>query len=95
MMEETMHKEGLVNYIAEKNDITKFEAGKIIQIFTEAIMDIVASEQAVSLIGFGSFDIIHSKAREGRNPATGLPMKIAASKRPTFKAGKKFKDAVK
>ena len=45
--------------------------------------------------GFGTFKRIETGARDGRNPATGEPLKIAASARPSFSAGKGFKDAVK
>ena len=48
----------------------------------------------VKLIGFGSFTVAQRKAREGRNPRTGQPVQIAASKAPKFTAGKGLKDAV-
>ena len=45
--------------------------------------------------GFGTFEAVERAARDGRNPLTGKPMKLPASKAPKFKAGKAFKDAVK
>lgn len=48
----------------------------------------------VQLVGFGTFDVAERAAREGRNPQTGEPMPIAASKAPRFKAGKALKDAI-
>jgi DNA-binding protein HU-beta len=50
---------------------------------------------AVTLVGFGTFDVSKRKARTGRNPQTGAVLKIAAKKVPVFKAGKGLKDAVK
>jgi len=44
------------------------------------------------LVGFGTFEVSSRAAREGRNPQSGKPMKIAASKAPKFKAGKALKD---
>ncbi len=48
----------------------------------------------VTLVGFGTFAKVHRKARMGRNPQTGEPIKIKARNAVTFKAGKKLKDAV-
>ncbi len=48
----------------------------------------------VTLIGFGTFSKVHRKARKGRNPGTGEPIKIKASNAVKFKVGKKLKDAV-
>ena len=49
----------------------------------------------VEIIGFGAFSVSERAARKGRNPQTGEEIEIAASKAPSFKAGKKLKDAVK
>jgi DNA-binding protein HU-beta len=46
------------------------------------------------LIGFGTFEVKERAERAGRNPQTGETITIAASKTPTFKAGKNLKDAV-
>jgi len=48
----------------------------------------------VQLVGFGTFEAVERAAKEGRNPQTGEPMKIAACKAPKFKAGKALKDAL-
>ena len=50
--------------------------------------------EKVQLVGFGSFEVKTRAERIGRNPATGAEIKIAASKVPTFKAGKALKDIV-
>ena len=44
------------------------------------------------MVRFGTFEVSSRAAREGRNPQSGAPMKIAASKAPKFKAGKALKD---
>lgn len=46
------------------------------------------------MLALESFDVAERAAREGRNPQTGEPMPIAASKAPRFKAGKALKDAI-
>jgi DNA-binding protein HU-beta len=48
----------------------------------------------VQVTGFGTFEAKHRKARTGRNPRTGETIRIAASKAPSFKAGKALKDAI-
>ena len=50
--------------------------------------------EKVQLVGFGTFEVVERKEREGRNPQSGETMKIAASKAPKFKAGKALKDAM-
>jgi DNA-binding protein HU-beta len=47
------------------------------------------------LIGFGTFTVRERAARTGRDPRTGDPIEIPATKTPAFKAGKALKDAVK
>ena len=50
--------------------------------------------EKVQLVGFGTFEVSERAAREGRNPQSGEPMTIAASKAPKFKAGKALKDMI-
>lgn len=90
-----MNKDQFTSFIADNNEITKTEAAKIVNIFTESVARALSKKEPVALTGFGTFDITHTKQREGRNPSTGQPMVIKASNRPTFKAGKTLKDRVK
>jgi DNA-binding protein HU-beta len=48
----------------------------------------------VTLVGFGTFSKVRRKARKGRNPQTGAPIKIKATNVVKFRAGKKLKDAI-
>ena len=48
----------------------------------------------MQLVGFGTFEVKERPEREGRNPATGATIKIAAAKRPVFTAGKALRDKV-
>lgn len=54
----------------------------------------LASDEAVAIAGFGTFSTRERAARRGRNPATGEPISIAASKTLAFKAGKKLRECV-
>ena len=84
-----------VTFISENNDISKKEVESIIGIFTSSITRALKQGKDVHLIGFGSFYVSDVAGRDGRNPRTGVPLKIKAYKAPKFKAGKKLKDACK
>jgi DNA-binding protein HU-beta len=89
-----MNKSELVSAIAEKAAITKKDSEKFIQAFVDVVTEELGNGGKVQLVGFGTFDVADRKAREGRNPQTGKPMTIPASKAPRFKVGKALKDAV-
>ena len=90
-----MNKAELINAVADKAEVSKADASRAVDAFIEVITKALKKNEKVSLVGFGTFDIRKRKARTGRNPKTGAPLKIAASKNPAFKAGKALKDAVK
>jgi nucleoid DNA-binding protein len=50
--------------------------------------------EAVQIVGFGSFKVNKREARKGRNPQTGQEIQIAARKVPKFVPGKALKDAI-
>ncbi|EDZ91687.1 histone family protein DNA-binding protein [Limnospira maxima CS-328] len=60
----------------------------------ESVIDAVATQEKVTLVGFGSFEARKRKAREGRNPQTGEKMDIPETWVPAFSAGKLFKEKV-
>lgn len=76
-------------------EVTKKDLGIIVEGVLKAIQDEVVAGGKVQLVGFGTFEAVERAARDGRNPLTGKPMKLPASKAPKFNAGKAFKDAVK
>jgi DNA-binding protein HU-beta len=88
-----MNKETFVGFLASEFAITKKEAEKAINTFTEGVIKAVGRGESVNLVGFGSFYSIDIKAREGINPKTREKMQIQAYKQPGFKAGQKLKDA--
>ena len=90
----TVNKSELVAALAEKTDVSKKEAEKILAAFVDSVSGALSKEDKVQLIGFGTFDVRKRPARTARNPRTGEEIKIAASKVPVFKAGKALKDKV-
>ena len=89
-----MNKTELAKKVAEANNLTAKDASIILDSALNTIKDTVASGEEVQLFGFGSFSVKHRDERQGRNPATGEAMTIAASNTPVFKAAKAFKDKV-
>ncbi len=89
-----MTKEELVAKAAQDAGVPKAKAGKVLESVVESITGALAKGDKVSLVGFGTFSVSKRAAREGRNPATGKPIRIAATNVPKFKPGKKLKDAV-
>ena len=89
-----MNKTELVAAMAEKAELSKKDAEKVLKAFTDVVSEELKKGEKIQLVGFGTFEVTQRAAREGRNPQSGEPMKIAASKAPKFKAGKALKDAV-
>ena len=87
-----MNKTELINAVAEKAGLSKKAAENAP---LSAITEGLKSDEKVQLVGFGSFEVKHRAERTGLNPRTKEPVTIAASKVPTFKAGKALKDAIK
>lgn len=89
-----MNKSELIASAADQSGMSKADMGRALEAITDTITRAVSSGEKVSITGFGNFERRERKARMGRNPQTGEPQHIEASKAPAFKAGKKFKDSV-
>lgn len=89
-----MNKSDFITYISNKHTITKIEAKKIIDMFTNSTIGAIRESKEVSLVGFGKFSISRIDERTGRNPQTGEAVQIKAYNQPRFKVGQKMKDAV-
>jgi DNA-binding protein HU-beta len=89
-----MNKSELIQAVADSADISKSTAGKAVDAVIDNIKKSLADDDAVTLIGFGTFSVRERAARTGRNPRTGERLEIKAAKVPIFKAGKALKDAV-
>lgn len=89
-----MNNAELAETLVANHAMSKADARKAIDDVLRAIVSAAAKGEEVSLNGFGKFKIKDSPAREGRNPSTGEPIKIAASKKLTFASAKAVKDAL-
>jgi len=90
-----MNKSELTESMADEAGLTKADAGRALDALIGSVSKALKKGDTVNLIGFGTFSVKKRAARTGRNPATGETIKIKASKTPSFKAGKAFKDAIK
>lgn len=89
-----MNKTQLISEISTKVGGTKKDAGIYLDAVVETITETLAKGEKISLVGFGSFEVVDREARTGRNPKTGETIEIPASKSPKFKAGSKLKEIV-
>ena len=90
----SMNKTELISKVAAENKLTQKLTAAAVDTILSTIIDTVAAGESVSLPGFGTFSVKHREARQGRNPATGEAMEIAAKDVPVFKAAKAFKEKV-
>jgi len=89
-----VNKSDLIDHIAADADISKAAATRALESTIEAITASLKKGDAVSLVGFGTFEVSKRAERNGRNPATGAAIKIKASTVPKFRPGKALKDAL-
>jgi len=89
-----MKKSDLVEAVAEKTGLTKADSTRALDAAFEAITKALKKGERVPVAGFGTFNVVKRKAREGRNPQTGEKVKIAARKAVTFKPGTALKEVV-
>lgn len=89
-----MNKAELVGSVAEKAEVTKRDAEKVITAVFDVVEEALAKGEKVQLVGFGTFEVRDRAARTGRNPQTGEEIQIAATRVPAFRAGKSLRDSI-
>jgi DNA-binding protein HU-beta len=89
-----MTKSELIALVADKARLSKIAAASAVEATFDAITATLKKGDEVKIAGFGNFRVVGRAAREGRDPRTGTPVKIKASKRPRFAAGKGLKEAI-
>jgi DNA-binding protein HU-beta len=88
-----MGKIELINIIAKKINVSKAEAEKFMNAYTEAIKEALLDEEEVKLIGFGTFSVQEKAATTARNPRNpGETIEVPAKKVVKFKLSKKLKE---
>jgi len=90
-----VNKSELVDAIhSAASGVDKKDVAAVVDKFVDAVERAVASGDKVTIPGFGAWSRTERAARTGRNPRTGEPVQIAASKGVKFSAGAGFKSAV-
>ncbi|MDR0571251.1 MAG: HU family DNA-binding protein [Rickettsiales bacterium] len=90
-----MHKNDIVKAVAEKTGHTQKDVALFVDSFLDVVKCGLLKGDKVTLIGFGTFDVIDTKEKTGRNPRTGKELKIPASKKVKFIVGKILKEEIK
>lgn len=89
-----MNKGDLTNSVASAAGISKAQAADAVNAVFDSIEGALKGGDKAAFVGFGTFSVSHRAARDGRNPATGKTIKIAAKNVVKFKAGKALGDSV-
>ena len=89
-----MNKAELVEEVANQTGLTKRVSREVVDAIISAITDCLGREEKVTLVGFGTFQVMERKGRRGRNPQTGQTIQIPAKKVPKFVPGKVLREKV-
>ena len=90
-----MRESDIAVQVAGRTPLTKAQAKSAVNAVFEVIRNALANGDTVTVTGFGRFSTKSRPARTGRNPRTGESIAIAASKAPSFKAGKALRDRLR
>lgn len=89
-----MNKRDLIGKIAADARLTRAQASRALDAFLEGIQSGLSRGDRVTISGFGSFGVLHRKARRVRNPTNGKAIEIAAKRVPRFAPGNELKSAI-
>jgi len=90
-----MNKAELIEEVNNKTGLTKKDTGNVINTLTDIIKNALSKGDKVTLVGFGTFQVMGRKARRGVNPRTREAIQIPAKKVPKFRAGKGLREKIK
>ncbi|MFT8872651.1 MAG: HU family DNA-binding protein [Sporolactobacillus sp.] len=90
-----MNKNELIQKISEKTGFAKKDAEVVVNEVFDTIIETLNDNEKVQIVGFGTFEVRERASRVGRNPQTGEAITIPPSQVPGFRAGNRFKEAVK
>ena len=89
-----MNKKDLIGKIAVDARLTRAQASRALDAFLQGIQNGLSQGDRVTISGFGSFGVLHRKARRVRNPANGEAIEVAAKRVPRFAPGNELKSAI-
>ena len=89
-----MTKKDFIDAVSLASGLSKKETEASLSSFFDCLQDLLSKGDSITFPGFGGFSVKERAERNGRNPSTGNPIKIPASKAVAFKAGSGLKEAV-
>jgi DNA-binding protein HU-beta len=89
-----LNRKELVDAIQKHTAVARTDVDKVLGSLIQHTQVAVKKGERVALVGFGTFERQDRKARTARNPRSGAPVKVKATKVPRFRAGQGFKDVV-
>ena len=90
-----MNKADLVEELVNQTGLTKRASREAIDAVISVISDCLGRGERVTLVGFGTFQVMKRKARRGRNPQTGETIQIVGKKVPKFRPGKGLREKIR
>ena len=76
-----MNRAELIEALAEKSGLSKQKAKKVLESYMEIVTEKMSQNEEIALIGFGTLIPRPQSSRMARNPKTGTPVRIKASRR--------------
>jgi DNA-binding protein HU-beta len=89
-----MNKSDLIATVAAKSGLTNTRASELVNLVFDEVQAALATEQKVTISGFGSFEVSTRKAFTGHNPVTKQAIEVPSRKVPTFRAGSELRKAL-
>ena len=89
-----MNKGDLIDLVAKRAGISKVQANRAVDALVGGVTAALLKSERVALVGFGTFSVSNRKARTGRNPQNGQPLKIAARRVAKFTTGSDLRAAL-
>jgi DNA-binding protein HU-beta len=89
-----MNKTELIDAIGRDSGLSRADSARAVDALLRIVTKTLKKGDAVAITGFGKFSVVKRSARTGRNPRTGQPVKIRATKSPKFSPGATLKTAV-
>lgn len=78
----------------EEKKVFKKDSDFYLEVFTKSLAEILKAGEKLSIVGFGTFEVVKRAERQGRNPKTNQTITIAACKAPKFKPAKALKELI-
>ena len=90
----TLTKKELAQNLSDQSELSLTDAKKLVDLFFDTIKEQLNSGKTVKLSGFGTFDIVQTKERVGRNPKTMEEFPIPSKRKVKFTVSPKVKKSI-